>query len=128
MHDERSDPENSDARARRWLTDKIVSSITGPDITSGRDREAILTNRDETYLRLQFVSVFVRDQERSMRFFVEQLGFQLLLDVRFVSGNRWIEVAPPDGTASLALFLPAQGSDEERLVGRSGAVTFLTED
>src|ERR1700730_7255541 len=128
MHDERSDPENSDARARRWLTDKIVSSITGPDITSGRDREAIRTNRDEAYLRLQFVRVFVRDQERSMRFFVEQLGFRLLLDVRFASGNRWIEVAPPDGTASLALVLTEQESDDEHLFGHSGAVTFLTED
>ncbi len=67
-----------------WLTDKIVSNTSGPDISSGRDREAILPNRDEAYLRVQFVSVFVRDQERSMRFFVEQLGFQLLSDVRFL--------------------------------------------
>ena len=111
-----------------WLTDKIVSNTSGPHISSGRDREAILPNRDEAYLRVQFVSVFVRDQERGMRFFVEQLGFQLLSDVRFASGNRWIEVAPHDGTASLALVLPAEESDEERLVGHSGSVTFLTED
>jgi serine phosphatase RsbU (regulator of sigma subunit)/uncharacterized glyoxalase superfamily protein PhnB len=111
-----------------WLTDKIVSNTSGPDISSGRNREAILPNRDEAYLRVQFVSVFVRDQERRMRFFVEQLGFQLLFDVRFASGNRWIEVAPPDGTASLALVLPAEESDEERLVGHSRAITFLTED
>ena len=111
-----------------WLTDKVVSYTSGPEISFARDREAIHPNRDEAYLRIQFVRVFVRDQERSMRFFIEQLGFQLLFDVRFASGNRWIEVAPPDGTASLAIVLPAQESDEERLVGHSGAVTFLTED
>jgi len=105
-----------------------VSYTSGPDVSFARDRGAILPNRDEAYLRIQFVRVFVGDQERSMRFFVEQLGFRLLFDVRFASGNRWIEVAPPDGTASLALVLPARGSDEERLVGHSGAVTFLTED
>lgn len=126
MNSEDSAPSRSATDS--WLTDKVVSSTSGPDISSGRDREAILANRDEAYLRLQFVSVFVRDQERSMRFFVEQLGFKLLLDVRFASGNRWIEVAPPDGTASLALVLPAQGSDQERLVGHPGTVTFLTED
>src|SRR5208282_2565240 len=105
-----------------WLTDKVASYTSGPEISFARDREAILPNRDEAYLRIQFVRVFVRDQERSMRFFVEQLGFQLLFDVRFASGNRWIEVAPPDGTASLAIVLPAQESNEERLVGHSGAV------
>lgn len=128
MHDDDSNQKSGDAEARRWLTDKIVSSSPGPDITSGRDREAVRTNRDEAYLRLQFVRVFVRDQERSMRFFVEQLGFRLLQDVRFASGNRWIEVAPPDGTASLTLVLPAKGGDEESLVGHFDAVTFLVED
>ena len=92
-----------------------------------RDQAAILPNRHDSY-QVEFVFVYVRDQERSMRFFVEQLGFRLLFDVRFASGNRWIEVAPPDGTASLALVLPAQESDEERLVGHSGAVSFLSED
>lgn len=122
------DPPPDQSTTNTWLTDTIVSSSSGPDISSGRDREVILTDRDEAYLRLQYVSVFVRDQERSIRFFVEQLGFRLLLDVRFASGNRWIEVAPPDGTASLALVLPSHESDEERLVGHSGTVTFLTED
>jgi serine phosphatase RsbU (regulator of sigma subunit)/uncharacterized glyoxalase superfamily protein PhnB len=126
MHIEDSASDRSEVNP--WLTDRVVSAIPGPDISSGRDREVIRTNREEAYLRLQFVSVFVCDQERSMRFFVEQLGFRLLLDVQFASGNRWIEVAPPDGTASLALVLPAQGGDEEHLVGRSAAVTFLTED
>jgi serine phosphatase RsbU (regulator of sigma subunit)/uncharacterized glyoxalase superfamily protein PhnB len=82
----------------------------------------------EPYLRLHFVSIYVSDQERSLRFFVNQLGFSLVSDVRFASGNRWIEVGPPDGTAILALALPLPGLNEDRFVGNSGMVTFLTED
>ena len=55
------------------------------------------------YLRLHFATIFVSDQERSLHFFVDQLGFSLVSDVRFASGNRWVEVCPPDGTAILAL-------------------------
>jgi serine phosphatase RsbU (regulator of sigma subunit)/uncharacterized glyoxalase superfamily protein PhnB len=128
MSDEGSVPPATDAPDKGWLGDAIVSSTPGPDVSSGRDREVIRTNTNGAYLRVQFVSLYVRDQERSMRFFVEQLGFQLLLDVRFASGNRWIEVAPPDGTASLALVLPDRSGNEEHLVGHSSTVTFLTED
>ena len=63
-----------------------------------------------------------------LRFFVDQLGFELVMDVRFASGNRWIQVSPPDGTASLVLMLPRPGSDDENYVGRSGGVSFVTED
>lgn len=80
------------------------------------------------YLRLHFVTIYVSDQERSLRFFTEKLGFALVSDVRFASGNRWIEVGPPDGTAILALARPIPGLDEARFVGNSGLVTFLTEN
>jgi len=40
-------------------------------------------DREGRFLRLNFVSVYVRDQERSKRFFVEQLGFRLMIDVKF---------------------------------------------
>ena len=80
------------------------------------------------YLRLHFATIFVSDQERSLHFFVDQLGFSLVSDVRFASGNRWVEVCPPDGTAILALALPSPGLNEDRFVGNSGLVTFLTEN
>ncbi len=82
----------------------------------------------DPYLRLHFVTIYVSDQERSLRFFVDQLGFSLVSDVRFASGNRWVEVGPPDGTAILALARPVPGLNEDRFIGNSGMVTFLTED
>jgi serine phosphatase RsbU (regulator of sigma subunit) len=84
-------------------------------------------NREDAFLRLNFVSVYVSDQERSKRFFLEQLGFKLLIDVQFPSGNRWIELAPPDGSARLALVLPAPGF-AEGTPGQSSLITFMTED
>lgn len=113
--------------ASGWLTDSIVtfSPESGP---RQRDDSPFRLDAETPYLRLHFVSVYVRDQERSLRFFVEKLGFTLVADVRFASGRRWVEVSPPDGTAILALVLPIEGLNQERFVGRSGLVTFLAED
>ncbi len=110
----------------KWLTDEIVSVTPSSDRSARHDPDSVRPPEDGAYLRLQYISIFVRDQERSLRFFTELIGFRLVLDVRFASGNRWIEVAPPDGTASLALVLPRP--EEESFVGHSGIVTLLTED
>jgi hypothetical protein len=52
-----------------------------------------------------------------LRFYVEQLGFNLVVDHRFESGERWIEVAPPDGSANLALVAPEPDTDAFKLIG-----------
>lgn len=85
-------------------------------------------DREDLYLRLNTVTIFVRDQDRSLRFYVDQLGFSLAFDTRLPSGDRWLTVAPPDGTGMLALVAPEPGSEEYRLVGRSTQIAFLTED
>jgi serine phosphatase RsbU (regulator of sigma subunit) len=112
----------------RWLEDRIESTVHGENASILRDGSGLRLDRKGQFIRLQFVNVFVRDQERSLRFFVDQLGFELVMDVRFASGNRWIQVSPPDGTASLALMLPRPGTEDENFVGRSGGVSFVTED
>jgi len=72
--------------------------------------------------------VFVRDQERSLQFYVDQLGFRLVVDHRFESGGRWIEVAPPDGNASLSLALATPDSEAYKLIGQDTRISFITED
>ncbi len=111
-----------------WLSDKIVSVARQPDPPAGRDVSGLRLQEKGKYLRLQFVSVFVRDQERSLEFYRDKLGFNVVLDVRFASGNRYIQVSPPDGTSALALVLPRPDSGEDELVGRSGSVSFIAED
>jgi serine phosphatase RsbU (regulator of sigma subunit) len=63
-----------------------------------------------------------------MRFFVDQLGFDLVADYRYGAGERWVAVAPPDGSAVLALVAPKPGSEEWDLIGRSKQIVFVTED
>jgi serine phosphatase RsbU (regulator of sigma subunit) len=70
----------------------------------------------------------VRDQERSLRFYLDKLGFKLAFDARLESGQRWVAVAPPDGSAVLSLIAPSPRSPEYRLIGRATQVVFVTED
>src|SRR6516162_7321714 len=46
--------------------------------------------------RFQFATVMVRDQDRSLRFYVDQLGFRLVADEQVPSGGRWTVVEPSD--------------------------------
>ena len=92
------------------------------------DRTMVQPDRADPYLHLHFIVVFVRDQERSLRFYADLLGFTIVIDHRFESGHRWIEVAPPDGTAKVALVPAAAGSDDEKLIGQFTRIFFLTED
>ena len=84
--------------------------------------------RRDLHLRLHCVDVFVRDQDRSLRFYLDQLGFHLALDARLQSGERWVAVAPPDGSAILSLVVPKPNSPEYKLIGRSTHAVFVTED
>src|SRR6185503_19911317 len=82
----------------------------------------------EPHLRFHAVKIFVRDQDRSLRFYIEQLGFSLVYDTRLQSGERWVAVAPPDGTAILALVAPKPKSREYKLIGRATQVAFVTDN
>jgi catechol 2,3-dioxygenase-like lactoylglutathione lyase family enzyme len=55
------------------------------------------------------VGVPVRDQSRSLDFYVEKLGFEKRLDAPFGDG-RWLEVAPPGATTSIALVQTPHGA------------------
>ena len=80
------------------------------------------------YLRLFNSTVYVRDHERSLKFYVEQLGFTVVADVAYTADGRWIAIAPPDGSALLALVAPRPGTEKARLVGRATQVGFISED
>jgi catechol 2,3-dioxygenase-like lactoylglutathione lyase family enzyme len=65
--------------------------------------------------------------DRSLRFYLDQLGFRLLADTH-ISIERWVAVAPPDGTAILVLVTPEPDSQEYKLIGRSRHVVLVAED
>jgi serine phosphatase RsbU (regulator of sigma subunit)/predicted enzyme related to lactoylglutathione lyase len=80
------------------------------------------------YLRILYSTVFIRDHDRSLPFFVDQLGFKVVADARLEFGNRWVAVAPPDGSAVLALIAPKRGSENYKLIGRPTQIAFIAED
>ena len=79
-------------------------------------------------LRIHCVKVFVRDQEQSLRFYVDQLGFRLVADTTLQSGERWLAVAPPDGETVLVLVAPKADSRQYQLIGRPTDVVLVTDD
>jgi serine phosphatase RsbU (regulator of sigma subunit)/catechol 2,3-dioxygenase-like lactoylglutathione lyase family enzyme len=106
----------------------IIAQMDNSHSADWTDRFLPRLDRQDPYLSLHFVIIFVRDQERSLRFYLDQLGFRLVVDHRFESGDRWIEVAPLDGSANLSLVPPKPDSEEYKLIGRDTHVYFLTED
>jgi serine phosphatase RsbU (regulator of sigma subunit)/predicted enzyme related to lactoylglutathione lyase len=80
------------------------------------------------YLRLFKSTVYVRDHEESLKFYIEQLGFSIVADVSYTLDGRWIAIAPPDGSALLALVAPRPGSEKARLIGRATQIGFISED
>jgi serine phosphatase RsbU (regulator of sigma subunit)/catechol 2,3-dioxygenase-like lactoylglutathione lyase family enzyme len=111
--------------------------MAGDSSLSWTNRSVLRPGREEPYLCIQDVMVFVRDLETSLRFYVDKLGFELIADRRFlspddvVSGHPlggWIEVAPPDGSANLTLVAPTPDRPEYQLIGGNRWVLFMTED
>ncbi len=82
----------------------------------------------QPHLRIHAVNIYVRDQDRSLRFYVDQLGFQLAFDAKLGSSGRWIAVSPPDGSAVLNLIAPKRGTPEYKFIGRATHVVFVSEN
>ena len=83
---------------------------------SWTERSVLRSDREQPYLCIQDIVVFVRDLEVSTRFYVDLLGFELITDQVLPTGVRWIEVAPPDGSANLALVEPKPDRPEYKLI------------
>ena len=49
-------------------------------------------------------SVFVKDQQESLTFWVEKVGFEIICDLELESNFRWVEIAPRSSTSSINLY------------------------
>ncbi len=70
------------------------------------------------------VGVAVSDQDRALEFYVEKLGFEKRMDTPFGQGERWVEVAPPGASTSIALVRRAAGD----AAGIDTQVRFTSDD
>lgn len=49
-------------------------------------------------------SVFVKDQQESLNFWVEKVGFEVICDLQLESNFRWVEIAPRSSDSSINLY------------------------
>lgn len=84
--------------------------------------------RLQPYLGIHSIMIYVRDQDASISFYVQKLGFRVLVDAPMDTGIRWVAVLPPDGSVALALLKPLEGSEESFRVGSPTGVALETED
>ena len=98
------------------------------ELPFGLDRSPLRLDERDPYLCLHFVIIYVRDLDRSLRFYVDQLGFRVAVDHRFENGQRWVEVAPPDGNAHLGLALLQPEDDPAKLIRPESLIWFITEN
>ena len=110
-----------------WLR-TIITPMANDPFLSWANRTVLRSGREEPYLSIQDIVVFVRDIEVSKRFYVDLLGFELITEQCLPTGVRWIEVAPPDGSANLSLVEPKPDRPEYKLIGGYRWVLFMTED
>jgi catechol 2,3-dioxygenase-like lactoylglutathione lyase family enzyme len=73
---------------------------------------------------INLVMIPSTDQDRSIEFYVEQLGFEKRTDVPFGGSYRWVEVYPPNGTTGIALAPPREGDS----AGVQTGISLTTDD
>lgn len=76
-------------------------------------------------LRVSFVSIPISDQDRSLKFYTEKLGFDVVTDQPFGNGTRWIQLRPPGAQTDVVLFTPP---GQEARIGGFQNMAFTCED
>ncbi|GGK76689.1 VOC family protein [Mangrovihabitans endophyticus] len=78
-------------------------------------------------ITINTVALYVTDQERSRRFYVDVLGFEVRADSDMGGMGRWLEVAPP-GSPTAFVLADAAGFDRKDRVGSSADITLRSDD
>jgi predicted enzyme related to lactoylglutathione lyase len=82
-----------------------------------------MTRAATSITQIGTVAIPATDQDRSLTFYVDVLGFEKTRDVPFGNAQRWIEVAPPGGGTTIAIA--PQGSSP---VGVDTGIRLTTDD
>lgn len=72
------------------------------------------------------VAILVPSYDAGLRFFVGQLGFDLVEDTALAHGKRWVLVAPPGSLETRFLLAQAASEDQRAAIGaQCGGRVFL---
>ncbi len=74
---------------------------------------------------IKLVAIPVRNQDASLKFYTEKLGFKVVTDQPLTDTQRWIELLVPGAESRLALFTP---EGHENRIGGFQSVTFWCDD
>ncbi|MGC1686107.1 MAG: VOC family protein [Candidatus Acidiferrales bacterium] len=74
---------------------------------------------------LKFAGIPVRNQDASLKFYTEKLGFKVVTDQFFTEDQRWIELLIPGAETGLALFTP---KGHENRIGDFQSLAFWCDD
>lgn len=74
---------------------------------------------------IKFVGIPVRNQDVSLKFYTEALGFKVATDQPFTEKQRWIELLIPGAETGLALFTP---EGHESRIGQFQSISFWCDD
>lgn len=74
---------------------------------------------------IKFISIPVRNQDVSLKFYTETLGMKVVTDQPFTESQRWIELLIPGAETGLALFTP---EGHEKRIGEFQSISFWCED
>jgi predicted enzyme related to lactoylglutathione lyase len=75
--------------------------------------------------QLKFVGIPTRDQARALRFYTEQLGFEVATDQAFDEKQRWIELRIAHSATRVVLFTP---EGQENRIGTFFNGSFACDD
>ena len=74
---------------------------------------------------VKFVSVYVSDQDRSLTFFTEKLGFTVVTDQPMGGAGRWIELKIPGADTRVVIFKPMS---PDQKIGGFKPMAFVADD
>ena len=77
--------------------------------------------------KVNTVTLYVGDQQKSRDFYVEQLGFQVRREADMGPMGRWLEVAP-DGAQTGFMLADAAGFGKHDRIGASADLVLHTDD
>ncbi len=74
---------------------------------------------------IKLVSIAVSNQEKSLTFYTEKLGFKLVVDEAFDKTSRWIELETPEGKTRVVLLKARPG---DARLGSLTNIVFTSDD
>jgi catechol 2,3-dioxygenase-like lactoylglutathione lyase family enzyme len=77
-------------------------------------------------MRMRFTSVYTNDEDRAIDFYVNKMGFELMMDNPTNFGGRFLAFQPPGGGTWLVMSRPIPGMPAQ--VGGMTRISFEVDD